>query len=98
MTLWLLIPAVALANFGFIFLKAFQQRNVAFEHYEWILPISLALAAFEVFVIAVIAKTALTGTLIHTLILVLSVGIGGGLGAIAATHLHSKHLTRKSKS
>ncbi len=50
------------AYFVFVFLKAFQQRNVMGLHYSWIMPISYAMAATEVFVISVVAIKAVNYT------------------------------------
>lgn len=77
------------ANFGFIFLKAWQQRNVAFDHYEWIIPTSLAMALFEVWVIAKVAQQG------FSLGIVVAVGLGAGTGALAAAILHKRFLSRK---
>ena len=78
-----------LASFVFIFIKAFQQRNVAFDHYAWIVPTSLLMAAAEVYVIANIATKG------YSLWLVLSVGLGSGLGALSSVIVHKRFLGRK---
>lgn len=75
-----------LASFIFIFLKAFQQRNVAFDHYWWIVPTSMLMAIVEV---VVIANIALHG---WELPLVLTIGVGSGLGALVAALAHKKFL------
>lgn len=72
------------AAFGFVFLKAFQQRNVAFGKYAWVLPISLAMASAEVYVVALIARTGYDGPAI------LSIGLGSGCGALAGMWVHEK--------
>ena len=83
------------AYFFFVFLKAFQQRNVMGMHYRWIMPISYAMAATEVFVISIVAIKAVNYTSMTDLItLALSVGTGGGLGALAGMFLHNKHVTQ----
>lgn len=76
------------ASFVFIWLRAFQQRNVAFDHYGWIVPISICMAATEVYIIANIASFG------YSLPLVLAMGLGGGLGATLAAIMH-KRLMRK---
>ena len=70
--------------FVFVFLKAFQQRNVAGSHYLPVIPTSLAMAATEVYVIAVIVRLG------YDPYLVASIGIGAGLGATAAMYAHDK--------
>lgn len=49
------LTAIA-CSFAFVFLKAFQQRNVAFDNYIWVLPTSYCMAFAEVYVIALIAQ------------------------------------------
>ena len=80
---------VGLANFVFIFLKAFQQRNVAFLHYWWVVPTSLLMGVVEVGVVGYVAISATAATSFFALWpLVVSVGIGGGLGAVASMWIH----------
>ena len=82
----------AIAYFVFVFFKAFQQRNVAFMHYRWILPISYAMSLTEVLVISVVAMKAVDGFSWELVYLGLGIGTGGGLGAIVAMNLHHKHV------
>lgn len=77
------------ASFVFIFLKAWQQKNVAFDHYLWIVPTSVLMAVVEVYVIANIATKG------YSWWLVASVGVGSGLGALASAWLHNKVLKKK---
>lgn len=73
-----------LANFVFIFMKAFQQRNVSGAHYFAILPTSFALAATEVYIIVqVVAKGIDLGA-------VLALGLAGGLGSMTAVFFHRR--------
>lgn len=76
---------VAGANFLFIFLKAFQQRNVAFDNYKMVVPTSFGLALTEVYVIA---KVAVLG---FTLPLALTIGAAAGTGALSAMLLHKRY-------
>jgi len=76
----------AAAMFVFVFLKAFQQRNVAFDHYLPIIPISWGMAVMEVYVIS---RIVLLG---FDPILVLLIGTGSGLGALSAAVLHKRWL------
>lgn len=85
------------AYFIFVFFKAFQQRNVAFNHYRWVLPISYAMSATEVIVISLIAVEASQGLNWQLVYFALSIGTGGGLGAILAMRLHNKMFKEKPK-
>ncbi len=88
--------AVGCANFLFIFLKAFQQRNVAFMHYGWVVPTSLLMGTVEVGVIGVIAlKATAAASYLAMWPFVLAIGIGGGLGAVASMYIHHRYLGRK---
>lgn len=77
------------ASYVFIFLRAFQQRNVAFDNYLAILPTSILMAATEIVVIANIAQRGW-----HP-VLVLTIGLGSGLGALSAAVLHKRVFKRK---
>ena len=80
------VTAVTLfgANFVFVFLKAFQQRNVAWLNFGFVLPASLGMAATEFYVISKIAQLGWTWWA------VVAGGIGAGLGAISAMYLHER--------
>lgn len=83
------------AYFIFVFFKAFQQRNVAFMQYKWIIPISYAMSCTEVFVISLVAFEASRGMSWDLLWFALTIGTGGGLGAVASMWLHHKHFTHE---
>lgn len=89
MTAIIVFAAVFAANFAFIFLKAFQQRNVIHNNYGWVLVTSNAMALFEVYVVSSVAKHGVE------LWLVLALGLGGGTGCLAAMLLHNKFVLRK---
>ncbi len=72
------------AAFIFVFLKAFQQRNVAGSHYWPVLPISVLMATAEVYVIATVVRVGYDPALI------LGVGCGSGTGAMLAMFIHDK--------
>ena len=84
---FLLYFAAGGSSFLFVFLKAFQQLNVAFGKYLWVMPTSFAMAACEVFVIAAIAREGWG-------VIVLVVGFGAGCGALLAMYLHKRFLRR----
>ena len=73
------------AQFAFIFMKAFQQRNVVFDHFGLVVPTSMVMGMFEVLVWASVIKAIATGSII---LVGLSIGIGGGLGAVSAMKTH----------
>jgi len=73
-----------IASFVLVFIRAFQQRNVAFDRYLAILPTSLLFAAADVYVVITVVNA---GFKIST---VLSMGIGAGLGAMLAMFIHKK--------
>lgn len=74
------------ASFVFVFLKAFQQRNVAFDHYTWVIPTSMAMAFTEFYVIATIIKIG------YDLLAVGLIGTGAGAGALLAMVIHKRFL------
>lgn len=74
-------------SFAFIFLKAFQQLNVVNKQYMWVVPTSMSMAACEVYVIATTARNGYGW-------IVLAIGLGSGLGAMASMWVHAK-VTRK---
>jgi hypothetical protein len=81
-----------LAMFVFVFLKAFQQRNVAFDAPAWVVIItSLFMAATEVYVITAIV---LEG---YSVPLVASIGLGAGIGAVLAMRLHGLLFKREGR-
>ena len=86
-----LIETVAFfaANFAFIFLKAFQQRNVMGAHYVLIAMTSMFMAAVEVYVVWKIASVG------PTVGAVLTLGAAGGSGACLATWLHKQAVREK---
>lgn len=87
-----LLLAAGLAQFIFIALKAFQQLNVMNHKYWWVPPTSMLMAIFEVFVIAMIARSEEAWYLI-----ILPVGVGGGLGCIFSMWLHKVLMNRRGK-
>lgn len=81
-----------LAMLAFVFFKAFQQRNVAFDNYVAVLPTSLAMAATEFYVIALIVKTG------YDIVLVLALGTGAGIGALGAMVAHKRFFGTKGSA
>lgn len=79
---------LGLNSFAFIFLKAFQQKNVMQDKYFWMMPISILMGFSEVFVISTVAAnmTLFTGA---------AIGIGGGFGCMVACWGHNKIIRMK---
>lgn len=75
---------IGVAYFFYVFCRAFQQRNVAFNKYAWIMPFSVGMATIDVFVISTI------GFMGFQWGFVVAMAIGGGLGAISAMFVHQK--------
>lgn len=86
---------LAAANFCYIFLKAWQQRNVAHLHYGWAMATNFFLVLTEVFVMGSIALAAMAGSLGALFFVVIAMSVGGGVGCISSMYIHSKYLTRK---
>lgn len=80
--------AAFFASFLFVGLKAAQQLNVVHDQYWLVVPTSVLMAVCEVYVVANIASLG------WHVPLVLSVGLGSGLGCVASMFLH-KRLRRK---
>lgn len=87
---------LSVTNFLYIFLKAFQQRNVAFLHYGWAALTNFLLVLTEVVIIGNIASVFIGGDLYSIMYSVLALGIGGGSGCIMSMYIHSKYLTRRA--
>ena len=77
--------------FAFVFLKAFQQRNVAFDHYWPVVPISWLMFSAEAYVVVTIAGRG------WDILFVGAVGTCAGLGAILAMLLHSRMFRQVKK-
>jgi hypothetical protein len=84
--------ALGAAQYLFIFLKAFQQRSVIHNTRWAVVPTSFTMALFEVFVLAGIAKTAVTGSTADLALVALVLGIGGGTGCLTAMRIHDRVL------
>lgn len=78
----MLYLALAGASFLFVFLKAFQQRNVAFDNYIAVIPISIMMASVEVFTVTKVAAAGWSWGV------VLAIGLASGTGAITAMLSH----------
>jgi hypothetical protein len=86
--------AVVMGNYLYIFLKAFQSRNVVYLHYWWATFTNFLLVCTEVFVYGNIALT-VVGEGLALPLLVVAMSIGGGLGCITSMYLHSTYIGKK---
>jgi hypothetical protein len=84
----LIYLTIAVMYFVYVFMRAFQQRNVIHNNYKWIPPVSYAMAACDTFLVFSIAKHA--DTLMAASIIAFSAGTGGAIGCIAAMILHDR--------
>lgn len=78
------------ASCCFVALKSTQQLNVQHRAYIWIIPTSLLMASTEVYVMATVARTGYGW-------LVVAIGLGAGLGAVAATYLHNRFIQKRTE-
>jgi len=85
--------AAMAATFLFVGLKSFQQRNVAFDHYAWIMPTSMGLALTEYLVIGYMALEAFHGGFTWLYFgKAACLGLAAGSGSLLATRLHGHFL------
>lgn len=76
-----------LTSFLNIGLRSWQQLNVVHKKYWWIVPTSMCMAACEALILLNVVHSGWGW-------IVLAIGLGGGLGSLCSTWLHSK-ITRK---
>lgn len=83
---------LAVANFLYIFLKSFQQRNVSGLHYGWAILTNWFLVATELFVMGSIALAAVAGGWLPLVYTGVAMAIGGTIGCTLSMYLHSKYI------
>ena len=76
------LPWVALFSAVLVFARAWQQQNVIHGYFGWAIATSYALAIYEVFVVASVAKVGLTA--------IPYVGTGGAVGVVMAMLTHKR--------
>lgn len=74
---------VFITSFVFIFLKSWQQLNVAFYQLVWIVPTSFAMATAEVYTVFNMAHYGFGWVIVP-------IGIGSGLGSLTSTIIHKR--------
>lgn len=77
-------PLVFLAGFVYVMLRAFQQRNVAFDNYWWVAPTSYCMAAVDMFIIVTISRNGMS------LMWIFCYGTSAALGAMFAMWFHNR--------
>lgn len=77
------------AMFALVFIRAFQQRNVAHLHYRAIMPTSFAFAILDIVVITEVVKQGMTAEL------VVPMALGGGLGCMTSMKVHETYMKEK---
>lgn len=75
-------------TFAYVMLRAFQQRNVAFDSYKWVVPTSYLMAVFDVYIVSAVAHAGWTWPVI------LANGSGGCLGALCAMWFHKRYVRK----
>ena len=85
-----------LASMAYVFLKATQQLQVVHMEFRRILPTSLGMAVCEVFILVNIIRT--SDSIAGLVTLALCLGVGNGIGCIAAMRLHQRRRACVSES
>jgi hypothetical protein len=96
--MWGIAASLFVANFCYIFLKAFQQKNIQHDNYARILPVSIGMAACEFYIMGTIAVVAVNGAgPLGTIINIMFIGVGAGIGAMCAMYQHNKMRNKKNE-
>jgi len=89
MTLYLSAFGASLIYIG---LKALQQLNVAHYNYRWIAPVSMLMALCEGYIIVAWAREG------SGFWLFVPIGLGAGIGAMAAMLFHQRIIKKEERS
>jgi prenyltransferase beta subunit len=82
--------ALCLTSFLYIFAKAFQQLNVVYGHKLAVPPMTMVMAACEIFIGGNIAVEAVQGSWVGIGWTFIAMSAGSSAGALAAMHYHEK--------
>ena len=74
-------------SFIYVFLKAFQQKNVVFDNYALIAPTSMFMAFCEATIIILYVK--------NTFWIFIPIGIGASLGSMLAMYVYNRWVRKK---
>lgn len=84
-------PLILLAsNFVYIFLKAYQQKNVMHSDYMAMVPTSFAMAFTEYMTVGIVAASFIQDGVIGAALSILALGIGGASGGCLGVYLNDK--------
>lgn len=86
----MIIVVVFFLTLFYVFLKAFQQRNVTLNTPKTILPISVLMGVCEYTGMGIAGITAANSGLLMTASLGIVAGFGGAVGCFAAMWLHKR--------
>ena len=86
------LALACVAIFTYVAAKAFQQRNVAGNHYIAIMPLSIIMICMEFYVVGFIA---LTG---FSIVKGLALGVSGGVGCILSMLMHNRIFHEKAEA
>lgn len=75
-------------SFVSVFFKAFQNRNYNFDNFKLVVPTSIAIAACELYLLSLLIRDG------FSVIFVLVVGVGSGLGGMLAMELHNRFVKK----
>ena len=80
----------------FVFFKAFQQRNVMGMHYKLTIAVSYFMAMTEVFVLSIVAVSAVeavkTGDITRMAAIAVALGTFGAIGAVTGMWTHHRYV------
>lgn len=76
------------ACYLYVLFRALQQRNVAFDNYRWVMPVSYCMATVDVFIISFVAHAG------WSIMVVAANGTGAALGAMSAMLFHKRFIKR----
>ncbi len=80
-------------NFVFIFVKAFQQRNVTWMKYRPVLPSSFSMTVTQVYIWHTVTIRTMAGdSFLEMWPLILTLTIAAWLGTISGRYLHDRYI------
>ena len=77
-----IVGLALVVSFVFVFFKAFQQLNVVYSKYAYILPVSLGMAFCEVTIVTLVVTS--------TIWIAIPIAIGSSAGAILSMIIHKR--------
>ena len=84
---------IFLANFLFVAVKAFQQRNVTWLKYSPVLPTSISMAITQVYIWRVVAlRTNAGDSFLQMWPIIGALALSAWLGCISAMYLHERYI------